>query len=91
MPKCKGCKFEKYKLICLKCEQKKDRHTARVWPQQIRPVKRVHYDLTLREKIVWALVTASLETKTELGKYFNRHPSTIWRIYNRAREKINKI
>jgi len=52
--------------------------------------RKVHVDLTLMERMVWATVTAGLITKVTLGKMLHRHPATIWRIYRRAQEKMRE-
>ena len=90
MRKCKGCRYEKIRLQCLICEQKSERSYRHVRPEVVSPVKKMHLELTLVERIVWTTVRAGTVAKIELGRVLHKHPATIWRIYRSACQKLRQ-
>ena len=51
MPDCVKCKYAKYRLICLKCQQAEERGYKFVRPEIINPIKQIAANLADKERV----------------------------------------
>ena len=92
MIKCKRCKFNKYRLKCLECEQKAERRHKLIKPEIITPLKKIPLShLSDKEKvIVLASIVGELSVR-RLSIVLGLSRNTVTSYCKRGLKKLKSI